>query len=135
MEAKRAYGLNPKTMQELNCTILPSAEYPLPKLRKMKVVQEVHKTFASMEKSMRISFRALTEGGVELTVNVIQPGSTQNVSAVKSLVVSEEKLAEMRKAEKNERVPLANPGDTEPFLVVLSSNFCTLVTDLSRTQP
>jgi alpha-tubulin suppressor-like RCC1 family protein len=138
MESQRALTLNPKHMQALGVSILPVETHPLPNLKKQGIIVDVHPQFAFMEKRMKVTFRALTEGGVELVVNVMQPSGRwkskagkDNTNAVKTLVVSKEKIAEMRRAEKTLTVELANPEE-DWFLKCTSSKFCEFITAMNR---
>merc|ERR1711933_351913 len=101
-------------------------------LRRMNVIVQVHPQFVIMERSMRVTFTALPKGGVELVVGVVKPKGSwfargdSEMNAVKKLIVSEEKLTEMRQAQKGEEVALGNP-DEEAFLTCVSSKFCDLI--------
>eukprot|EP00927_Polykrikos_kofoidii_P053823 TRINITY_DN48378_c0_g1_i1.p1 TRINITY_DN48378_c0_g1~~TRINITY_DN48378_c0_g1_i1.p1 ORF type:complete len:1757 (+),score=306.71 TRINITY_DN48378_c0_g1_i1:152-5422(+) len=129
LEKKRSSTLDPTEMQSLKCSNNPVKTYSLAKLQNMKVISELHPKFHVLEKHIQITFRGLTEGGVEMVVTVVQ-GVHQN--AVKTLLVSEAKLMEMRRSEKAEKFALGQLGE-DPFLYCISANFVKLVAELSQT--
>lgn len=137
MVQKRALALNPKDMNDLGCLTLPVETRSLKELMKQNIVCEVHQSFHVMQKRMRITFRALSEGGVEIVINVLQPtaglrrAQSANMNAVKTLTVSKEKLMEMRRAEEGVKVALGNDGE-EAFIWVVCSKFCELITNMNK---
>lgn len=127
----KARMLNPKTMQDIGCTTIPIRTYPMKKLKKEGVITEVHPPYAVMEQKMKVTFRALKTGGVELVVSVAT-GASQN--CIKTLVITEDKLQEMMQAGKDELVPLKNKEDQKPFFTAVCSKFVNLVTNLSTNR-
>jgi len=129
LEVQRKVGLDPKKMQDLKCTILPIETFAIAKLRKMNIVSDIHANFSPLEKRMNITIKVQNSGDVELVAKIVQ-GTNQN--AVKTLIVTEMKLAEMRRAEKTDTCKLMGSGEEEAFITIICSNFCQLITDLSK---
>jgi len=128
MEKKRDF--DPKKMQQLGCQFAPIATYTVKQLKKMNVLVELHPPFASLAKNLQVTIRAPTSGGVEMAMNVVHGTNKNNMKTVN---LTEEKLQEMTKAEKNEATVITGPTAGEaPIMTCNSSNFVRLITKLKE---
>lgn len=118
-----------KQLRELGCSSTPMATYSVPDLKKKKVLDSVNPKFAEMQKNMKITFRVVASGGVDMAVNIVTGGVQNNV---KQLSVSEETLQEMKRADKSHKVELRNNNE-DVFLTVMALKFVDLVSDLSKS--
>merc|ERR1719343_1758399 len=115
-------------MQELGCSISAIATYSAADLKKKNILVEVHPPFQTLQKNMKITFKALDNGGIQLVVNVAH-GKSQNT--LKSVTIPEEKLNLMKRSEKSEQSPIGNPGE-EPFMTFVSCKLVELITTLKE---
>jgi len=128
-ETRRNYGVaDPSQMRQLGCTYSPIATFTVNKLKSDGVIVEIHPPWAAMQKKMKITLKALGAGGVELVVNVAQG---KHSTTVKTLHISEDRLLEMKRAEKDEQAQVGNPGE-DTFLTCISSAFVALVTKIKE---
>eukprot|EP00931_Biecheleriopsis_adriatica_P060509 TRINITY_DN36354_c0_g1_i1.p1 TRINITY_DN36354_c0_g1~~TRINITY_DN36354_c0_g1_i1.p1 ORF type:complete len:1720 (+),score=309.26 TRINITY_DN36354_c0_g1_i1:45-5204(+) len=122
-------GLSTKAMADLGCSYVPMATYPVAKLKKMKVLVDIHPPFTTMQKIMEITIRKLDKDSAEVVASVTQ-GGTQNI--VKRMTVPKEKLEELKHANQSDVAELCNPGETSPFLTLWSLNFISLLGNLEK---
>eukprot|EP00440_Ansanella_granifera_P049037 gb/GFBE01053129.1/.p1 GENE.gb/GFBE01053129.1/~~gb/GFBE01053129.1/.p1 ORF type:complete len:1725 (+),score=342.08 gb/GFBE01053129.1/:1-5175(+) len=117
-----------KEMAELGCSYVPMATYSVSKLKKMKVVVDIHPPYTAMQKMMDITIRRLDGDSAELVASVSQ-GSRQNI--VKRMTLDKSKMHELKNAKQSDQSEIGNPGEA-PFLTCLSSNFMSLIVKLEK---
>lgn len=122
---KQRGEFDPKKMPE-GCSYAPTMVFTLQQLKKKSVVVEVKGPYQALEKNMKVTFRTLPSGGVEVSVSIAQ-GS--NLNTVKQMIITPQLVEVMKRAEKNETVNL--PPDADPFIVCTSSKLVDVLTKLS----
>merc|ERR1719450_17044 len=100
----------------------------------MGAIAQIYPPFGepSIKKAMNVTIRAIPaepEGGVQLTITSVKKG---NVTTIKTIVVPEAIIVDMKAAEKGTHVDIGNTGEPR-FMSVETTTFVQLITELSQT--
>jgi len=126
---KRAF--DPDNAKDLKLAYTPIKEFQFSKLVKMGVLDKNLSppyNDDKMKQSMKVVLQSESSGAVKVIVNIVKK---KNVTGIKTLIISETALQEMKNVPEGGTADLKNEGE-KPFMLCYASEFTKLVNQLGK---